>query len=171
MQSLICDTHTKTLKVYEDQTLIKTISNIAIGINGVTKDKKEGDGKTPLGKYSLGIAFSTHKLALTYPNFTINPYHYWVDDINSNYYNQLVDLSITSKDFQSAEHLIDYPNEYEYGLVINYNPECLKGKGSAIFLHIKTSDVTHGCIAIDKKSLIFILNFLDRSQNPIIKII
>ena len=32
-----------------------------IGRNGITEDKKEGDGKTPLGSFELGIILSTHK--------------------------------------------------------------------------------------------------------------
>ena len=31
-----------------------------IGKNGVTKRKKEGDGKTPLGMFNFGIILGTH---------------------------------------------------------------------------------------------------------------
>ena len=34
-------------------------TNAYIGINGITSEKKEGDGKTPLGEFELGIAFLT----------------------------------------------------------------------------------------------------------------
>ena len=40
---------------------IKVFSTKAfIGKNGITNDKREGDGKTPIGKYNLGVAFGTH---------------------------------------------------------------------------------------------------------------
>ena len=48
----------------------------------------------------------------------IDEYLYWVDDINSKYYNQLVDSRNINKDWKSAEHLIEYPNEYEYVIEI-----------------------------------------------------
>ena len=40
---------------------VKLFSSKAfIGKNGITNDKREGDGKTPIGKYNLGVAFGTH---------------------------------------------------------------------------------------------------------------
>ena len=38
---------------------LKTICYI--GANGLTKDKQEGDLKTPIGEFELGIVFGTHK--------------------------------------------------------------------------------------------------------------
>ena len=46
---------------------------------------------------------------------------YWIDDSKSKYYNKLVDITKTKKDWNSAEHLIDYPIEYEYLVEIKTN--------------------------------------------------
>lgn len=130
-----------------------------IGKNGMTLRKIEGDGKTPIGKYKLGIAFGTHDISLndSVKYIKINENLYWVDDINSKYYNQLVDIGKVQKDWISAEHLIDYKVEYEYGIEIKTNPHNIKNKGSAIFLHCSTDNPTAGCIAVKKEAMIEIL--------------
>ena len=124
-----------------------------IGRNGVTNTKKEGDGKTPLGRFKLGIILST-KQCISNPKIKykqITKDMYWVDDPKSKYYNQLVNISTTQKDWNSAEHLIDYPIQYEYLIEIKTNPRNIPGKGSAIFLHCSNNKPTAGCIAVDKE--------------------
>ena len=153
----------KTNKIYvwaqEDNKAIlrfpkyKIETTAYIGRNGVTSDKKEGDGKTPIGEFKLGIILGTHpniqnKNGLRYKQITKDMY--WVDDSKSKYYNQLVDLSEVKKDWDSAEHLIDYPIQYEYLIEIKTNPYNIPEKGSAIFLHCAKNKSTAGCIAIDK---------------------
>lgn len=78
---------------------------------------------------------------------------YWVDDSESRYYNQLVDISKVEKDWNSAEHLIDYPIQYEYLVEIKTNPKNIPGKGSAIFLHCTNNKPTAGCVAINKENM------------------
>lgn len=124
-----------------------------IGKNGVTRQKREGDGKTPLGEFELGEILGRYPSLpkpnkLKYTQITENLY--WIDDSKSKYYNQLVDISKVKKDWNSAEHLIDYPIEYEYLIEIKTNPNNIPGKGSAIFLHCSNNKPTAGCIAVDK---------------------
>ena len=157
---------------------VKTFDRVYIGKNGFTKDKREGDMKTPLGLFKIGIAFSTTDLNINYPCLKITENSYWVDDINSNFYNMWVEIGdivanynyITSSDkitWNSAEHLIDYPTEYEQGFVIEYNTDNReKGKGSAIFFHVKDKDYTAGCIAVNKEDMEYILNWLDKDKEP-----
>lgn len=180
-QLLIVDTNTKTLKFYEDNTILKTIKNILIGKNGTidpTK-KREGDSKTPLGLYNLGVSFGINKINTKYPYIKIKDNDYWVDDLNSKYYNQLVRLkekitpfnykyilSAKEKEFTSAEHLIEYTKEYEYAVFIEYNTNH-KLQGSAIFLHCYgTKEYTGGCIAINKEDMQYIINKLDIKKEP-----
>ena len=143
-----------------------------IGRNGVTIHKQEGDGKTPLGEFELGIILGTHtnvgnKNGLKYKQITENLY--WVDDIKSIYYNQLVDLATTTKDWKSAEHLIDYPIQYEYLVEIKTNPENIPPKGSAIFLHCTNNKPTAGCIAIDRNVMKKIIENIDKNTKIKIK--
>lgn len=174
-----------TMKLYKDDKLIKNINHVEIGKNGVNKHTYEGSMTTPLGQFNLGIAFGIHNLNINYPYIKINKNLYWVDDENSKYYNKLVSLNekinnlnypyiinLNKKDFSSAEHLIDYPKQYEYAIYIEYNVngekyEDGRGKSSAIFIHcLGDKGYTGGCIAIPKEEMIFILNFLDRNKNP-----
>lgn len=86
---------------------------------------------------------------------------YWVDDANSKYYNKLVNIFDVNKDWNSAEHLIDYPIQYEYLIEIKTNPNNIPGKGSAIFLHCTNNLPTAGCIAIDRESMKKIIENLE----------
>lgn len=128
-----------------------------IGINGMTYNKVEGDGKTPKGIFKLGLKFGIHeRSAINLPQDTeyiqINENLYWVDDIKSKYYNKLVDIKKIKKiDWKSAEHLIDYPKQYEYAIEIKTNNKNIPGKGSAIFLHCSVDKPTLGCIAVNRK--------------------
>ncbi len=132
-----------------------------VGRNGITSNKSEGDGKTPSGVYTLGQAFgvaSDPGSTRSYLKVTSN--YYWVDDSTSKYYNQLVDISKVTKDWSSAEHLIDYTSAYKYAIAIDYNTACTPYKGSAIFLHCSTGSSTSGCVAVSESNMIKILQSL-----------
>ena len=165
--------------VTEDNTAIfkfpkYNIETIAyIGRNGVTNIKKEGDGKTPLGEFELGIALGTHpreeiQIDTNYKQITTNMY--WVDDPTSKFYNKLVDSLSIKKDWCSAEHLIDYPIQYEYLIEIKTNPKNIAGNGSAIFLHCSNNTPTAGCIAIDRKTMKSIIESIDKQTKITISI-
>ena len=174
-----------TMTIYENDKLIKQINHVEIGKNGASESIHESSIKTPLGIFNLGIAFGTHELKIDYPYIKINENLYWVDDVNSKYYNKLISLNETintfnypyiinanEKEFNSAEHLIDYPKQYEYAVYIEYNVNGEKyengvGKGSAIFLHcLGDKGYTGGCIAIPKEDMLFVLNFLNKNKKP-----
>ena len=142
---------------------IKTLAYI--GKNGITTDKKEGDGKTPVGEFKLGIILSMYE-QINNKNgkktLKINKDMYWVDDYESKYYNMLVDVGKIRKDFNSAEHLIDFPIQYEYLIEINANPNNIPKKGSAIFLHCANNKPTLGCIAVDRNIMKKIVENIDK---------
>ena len=132
-----------------------------VGKNGITGNKREGDGKTPRGIYSLGQAFGLAGNPGTSRSWLqVNNNHYWVDDVNSSYYNKLVDASQTGIQWNSAEHLISYPTAYRYAIAVNYNTACTRGAGSAIFLHCSTGRATAGCISVSQNDMIRILKML-----------
>ena len=141
-----------------------------LGRNGVTTNKKEGDLKTPIGTFNLGIVFGTHDIQKEFQiqYIQINENLYWVDDVNSRYYNLLVDVQKVSKDWGSAEHLSDYPKQYEYAIEIKTNQENVPGNGSAIFLHCSVKKSTAGCVAIEREKMLEILKNL--KENTLISI-
>jgi len=169
------DFHAK-LFFYEkvDNNWIKQIDNIqaTVGKNGIYK-QKEGDSKSPFGIFSLGSAFGyENKLDTAYPFLQTIISHHWVDDVNSKYYNQLVNyIDGGIKDFNSSEQLITF-DVYKYGIFINYNRENEKGLGSAIFMHIyrSTDSPTGGCVALDEQNLKYIIEHLNINKNPLIVI-
>ena len=121
-----------------------------IGKNGLGKTK-EGDGKTPVGVFRFTKAFGILENPGAKMEYTqVNKSHYWVDDSDSNYYNQFVSTEEVSLDWSSAEHILDYGKSYHYVLATSYNLERIPGKGSAVFLHCTSekSEVTAGCVAV-----------------------
>ena len=109
-----------------------------IGKNGITDNKKESDGKTPSGKFELGLAFGMHKkeeikIPLNIKYIQITSDLYWIDDINSIYYNKLVDIKKVKREWNSAEHLIDYSKQYEYAIEIKSNKENISGNRKCNF--------------------------------------
>lgn len=137
-----------------------------VGKNGVNKTSAEGDGCTPEGMFPLGTAFGTDEMSgLNVEYRQISNISYWVDDSSSPLYNQWVESS--DIEWKSAEHLIDYPDCYHYGVVINYNMSpVIPGKGSAIFLHCAVGTYTEGCVAVSENDMVSILKWLNSSCDP-----
>ena len=190
-QLLVVDVKEKpyTMAIFEDGKLIKNIDEVWIGRNGVIEPEKaiEGDDKTPLGLYNLGVGFGKHDLDINYPYFKVQDNDYWVDDYKSSHYNYMVRIgedipnfgyhyiiSEDEKDFGSAEHLKDYEMQYEYSVFIEFNSDGQidengigNNKGSAIFLHcFGLKGYTGGCVAVSRENMEFIMNFLDRDKHP-----
>lgn len=142
------------------------------GKNGGTADKKEGDGKTPLGTYQFTMAFG-----LKEDPGSVLDYHeiksgdYWVDDPESIYYNKLVNTGEIKKAWNSAEDMSAAAPFYNYGLVLNYNTECVPGKGSAIFMHCTQSAAdtgSAGCIRIPEERMKQLVQSVDGKTNIVI---
>ena len=128
-----------------------------IGKNGLGKTQ-EGDGKTPVGVYHFTKAFGVKSNPGTSLSYTkVDSSYYWVDDSDSQYYNQLVSTNSVTKDWDSAEQITAYPTAYAYVLALDYNSSCTPGKGSAIFLHCSTGNATAGCISIPEDDMVTVL--------------
>lgn len=153
---------TLTVHMKHNDIWTETLSSAArVGKNGITVNKREGDGKTTRGIYSFGQAFGVVGNTGTSRRWLlVNNNHYWVDDVNSAYYNKLVDASQRGIQWKSAEHLIGYPTAYRYAIALNYNTACTHGAGSAIFLHCSTGGATVGCISVSQNDMIRILKAL-----------
>ena len=132
-----------------------------IGKNGIGKTR-EGDGKSPTGVFGLPSAFGIQENPGTVlPYQKITDQSYWVDDSSSRYYNKMIEKSKAVADWQSGEHIMDYPAQYAYAIVIDYNKDCIKDAGSGIFLHCSTNGYTAGCVSIPTQSLIALLRQIE----------
>lgn len=136
------------------------------GRNGISHSKREGDGCTPAGLFKLGYAFGMNEKPETKMKFRkITAESCWIDDPGSRHYNTWIEGK-DGADWKSAEYLADYPREYAYAAVIEYNTaERIPGKGSAVFLHCG-SKPTSGCIAMPEQELLKILKWLDPEKQP-----
>jgi L,D-peptidoglycan transpeptidase YkuD (ErfK/YbiS/YcfS/YnhG family) len=131
------------------------------GKNGVSANKREGDGSTPSGVYTFGRAFGVAAdpgAATPYTKVTDDDV--WVDDPKSKYYNQWAQKSYPDADWRSAEQLAKYDKAYKYAIAINYNTDPVTpGLGSAIFLHCSTGRPTAGCVSVPEDAMKFLLKF------------
>lgn len=80
-----------------------------------------------------------------------------VDDVNSPYYNKLVDASQTEFN-GAAEHLIGYPTAYKYAIAVNYNTACTPG-AVVLSLHCSTK-VLQQDVYVSQVNMIRILQSL-----------
>ena len=128
-----------------------------IGYNGLGK-KKEGDGRTPVGRFSFLYAFGTcPNPGTAFPYRRIDESHELVDDMHSRYYNQIVSRRDVPVDWRSAEHMAAMGQAYHYGIVTDYNRERIPGLGSGIFLHCGEGHPTGGCISVPQEMMRFLL--------------
>lgn len=139
--------------------------NCAIGKNGVTKDKKEGDGMTPIGCFPLReVFYRPDRIAKPKTGLAISEVSKddgWCNDANLTEYNQKVKLPFSG----SYEKLWrEEDSLYDLIVVVGYNDNpIISGKGSAIFIHIAhpAFTPTAGCIAFKKEDLLEILKDCD----------
>ncbi len=141
-----------------------------VGSQGTVYEMSEQISGTPKGLYPIGEAFYIYEKPDTgLYTFEVTSDTYWVDDPDSVYYNQRVE-GTANKDWDSAEHMIDYTYNYNYGFVVCYNMPAEYNKGSAIFFHIGDSP-TAGCVATTETMVLEYLASLDAQCNPYILVI
>lgn len=130
-----------------------------IGKNGLNSDRHSGDNTTPIGAFSLLYSFGTEdkenvETSMEYRKILPTSY-FSDDDTDLTTFNSWVE----SDSEIDGEHLMDYPKQYHYGMVIGFNmyPK-IPGRGSSIFLHCKgDKGYTAGCVAIDESIMIDLL--------------
>lgn len=142
-----------------------------IGMNGFGLNKVEGDGKSPVGKFTFGTGFGKNINPGTAIAFRqVNYNDYWVDDSNSAFYNTWQTGPANGR-WNSAEKLLISAWLYNYAVVINYNTDArTPWKGSAIFFHEWRAEGsgTAGCIATTEVNLLNIMRWLNPAKNPVI---
>ena len=137
------------------------VAHCIYGENGYSQDRHEGDKTTPIGEFRLLYAFGTEDNPGTKMKYRkILDTSYFSNDCNNlQQYNRWAESDKPIK----GEHLIEYPKEYHYGVVIGFNIEPVTlGMGSGIFLHCKgNKNYTAGCIAVDDNVMLNLLKLLE----------
>jgi L,D-peptidoglycan transpeptidase YkuD (ErfK/YbiS/YcfS/YnhG family) len=136
----------------------------AVGRSGMVRDKREGDGGTPVGAWPLRrVFFRPDKVARPKTKLRtveISPADGWCDAPGDKNYNRLVKLPYPA----SAEDMWRNDDVYDIVVELGYNDDpVVPGKGSAIFLHIARPDYspTAGCIAVALPDMQALLAQLD----------
>ena len=143
--------------------------NCVFGKNGIRISKKEGDKATPKGEFTLGKLYyradRIKNLKTSLIKKKIKKNMGWCHNPNNSKYNK----EIEHKNNKNSEKLYRKDQKYDLILVINYNLNpVIKGKGSAIFLHLtKNNKSTNGCVAIQKENFLKLLKNI-KSKTKII---
>ena len=137
----------------------------ALGANGLTRQKLEGDRKTPVGLFDLRRLWlrpdRVQAPLTSYPIHYISPKSGWCDASGHVFYNRPIERPFVG----SHETLWRRDGLYDVFFELGYNdapPE--PEKGSAIFLHLQKNNFkpTLGCVAVSWRSM----NFILRHANP-----
>ena len=142
------------------------VFNCSIGKAGKTRQKLEGDKKTPIGFFSLGnLYFRKDRVKKPLTKLKCIPIKKnmgWCNDIRSKkFYNKLINLSKIKNVRYEKIFRKDY--KYDFLIPIYYNfKKPIIGKGSAIFLHLtKKYKPTAGCVSLAKKDFLIILKLIN----------
>jgi L,D-peptidoglycan transpeptidase YkuD (ErfK/YbiS/YcfS/YnhG family) len=119
-----------------------------LGKNGRTHRKREGDGKSPVGRWKLGqLYYRSDKMGHVKGARSLKPGDGWCDATGHGRYNRPVSLPF------AASHEGMWRKDEAYDLVCltdhNQRPR-IQGLGSAIFFHLwrEGASGTEGCIAL-----------------------
>jgi L,D-peptidoglycan transpeptidase YkuD (ErfK/YbiS/YcfS/YnhG family) len=146
-----------------------------VGRNGLSANRREGDGTTPLGVFGFlptmygtgsdpGVRYRYHRLVCG---------DWWDADPQSSTYNQFRHVACrTNPPFAGAsEPLWRQRIAYRYLVPLDFNTRpVVAGRGSAMFLHADTGRATAGCVSLPLPQLLETLRWLDPTAKPRIAI-
>ena len=144
----------------------------ALGRGGIRRDKREGDGATPVGSWPMRrLLYRADRVALpqtALPSSAIGEDDGWCDAPQDMNYNLPVRLPYSA----SAETLYRQDGVYDLIVPLGYNDAPVNaGAGSAIFLHVAQPDFapTEGCVALTLADLLTVLRAADTGSQVIIE--
>ena len=138
-----------------------------IGKKGTTKNKKEGDKKTPIGKFEIeNLYFRNDRMEKPLTSLKcieIKKNMGWCDDIRfSKLYNKLFKIikKVRHEKLKRKDH------KYDFMIPIKYNfKKPIPGLGSCIFIHLtKNYRPTAGCIALKEKDFLIMLKLVKKNS-------
>jgi L,D-peptidoglycan transpeptidase YkuD (ErfK/YbiS/YcfS/YnhG family) len=168
-----------TLRIWRRQGLCWTAAGgpypARVGRNGLSGNRREGDGTTPTGTYRIastmygiernpGVKFRYRRLRCG---------DWWDEDPSSATYNtfQHVRCGTTPPFRVVSKGMWQEPRAYPHLAVVEFNMRpVVPGRGSGIFLHAQTGGPTNGCISLRRPDLVRVLRWLTPSAAPRIAI-
>ena len=142
----------------------------ALGPGGISAFKREGDGRTPKGRFALcGGFYRQERIGRPVHWLVPTRRHWgWCDAPDAPTYNRRVTLPARA----SHELLWREDSVYDIVVVLDYNlAPRRRGRGSAIFFHIARENFspTAGCIAIRLNDMRRLLPRLTKNSVMVIK--
>jgi L,D-peptidoglycan transpeptidase YkuD (ErfK/YbiS/YcfS/YnhG family) len=142
------------------QTALTTSGHV--GRNGFAKPgaKREGDGKSPTGSYTLTEAFGVRDpgTGLRYRTLRESG-DCWGSTVGDDRYNRYYRGTCLPADEDLSRHMMEGP--YRQAVVIDHNrAPIVQGHGSAIFMHISTGRPTSGCVSLGRAELEVVMTTL-----------
>ncbi|MFC0303044.1 L,D-transpeptidase [Rhizorhabdus histidinilytica] len=136
----------------------------AIGRSGACPagEKREGDGRTPLGRWPIRTVLfrpghAAPPAGMSLPWRWVRPDDGWSDDPADPAYNR----PVRHPHAYSAERLVRDDGAYDVIVVLGHNDAPpVSGMGSAVFLHCSEGRPTAGCVAVEKGALLALLPLL-----------
>lgn len=135
-----------------------------LGRTGITIDKKEGDGKTPIGTYPLRrILYRADRMpkpGTGLPAGVLTPETGWCEDPAHPDYNRQVALPHAAV----CDHMTREDHLYDIVVILGQNDDpVIPGRGSAIFMHLARPEFTptEGCVGLKLEDLLEVIALCD----------
>ena len=146
-----------------------------VGRNGIRKNRREGDGTTPIGTFRIGPTMYGNEPnpGVRFRYQRLRCAAWWVEDPASPLYNTFQHVPCgTRPPFRaSGRPMSQEPRAYPYLAVVEFNMHpVVRGRGSGIFLHAQTGGPTNGCISLRRADLVRVLRWLSPTAAPHIAI-
>jgi L,D-peptidoglycan transpeptidase YkuD (ErfK/YbiS/YcfS/YnhG family) len=146
-----------------------------LGKNGLSSNRREGDGTTPTGTYRIGRTMYGNDAdpGVRFAYRRLRCGDWWDEDPRSPTYNSFRHVACgTRPPFAGgSEGMWQQPRPYPFLAVIEYNMRpVVPGRGSGIFLHAQTGGPTIGCVSLRKEELRTVLRWLRPGEAPVIAI-
>ncbi|MEU2063538.1 L,D-transpeptidase family protein [Streptomyces sp. NPDC013455] len=133
----------------------------------------QGTNTTPTGLYGLpfGFGIKAAPAGTAVPYRPVRESSWWCQDNDSRSYNRWVDPLPADCRAAESEHLVDFREQYAYGLVIGFNYDRpVRGRGAGIFLHVDGPGATAGCVSVPEADMRRILQWAVPGKEPHIAI-
>ncbi len=144
-----------------------------LGADGMSTHPSESRSATPIGSYTLTLAFGhLSDPGTRLPYIHTNPSDWWISQAGPLYNtHQRCSSGCAFTRGSPNEHLYYETPYYNYAVVIDYNTRnapggVRQGAGSAFFLHVTDGHPTAGCVAIGQSKLVSLMRWLAPSTHP-----
>jgi L,D-peptidoglycan transpeptidase YkuD (ErfK/YbiS/YcfS/YnhG family) len=146
-----------------------------VGYNGLSGNRREGDGTTPTGTFGIGRTMygNAPNPGVRFRYRRVACGDWWDEDPASPTYNSFQHVRCGQRPPFRVKSLgmWQQPRAYPYLAVVEFNTRpVVPGRGSGIFLHAQTGGPTQGCISLRRSALLRVLRWLDAAAAPQIAI-